>query len=126
MTTNTPRTHFTITRRIDGENIDQLVPVASVFRFVADCKYVTAYHDGGEFLLDATLKAIAEEFGDQLMKPHRSHLVRRDRIAAFETVARHGGIDQHYLLHLQGASAPVPVSRRYRRAFEQVLAEAKA
>src|SRR5690606_18997553 len=41
----------------------ELLPFANTRYFIADHKYVTAFHTGGELLLDDTLKELQDEFG---------------------------------------------------------------
>ena len=76
-----PRRH--IAARV-GERLE-LLPIDRVLAFVADSKYVSARHAGGELLLDETLKELEHEFADAFVRVHRN---------------------------TRGHSAPVEVSRR--------------
>ncbi len=61
-----------------------LIPIEDIAVFRADQKYVTVEHDGGESLIDESLKSLEEAFGDRFVRIHRSVLVAVDRIAALE------------------------------------------
>ena len=43
--------------------------------FVADQKYVTVRHRGGEDLIDESLRALEEEFAPDFVRIHRNSLV---------------------------------------------------
>lgn len=62
-----------ICARVQGEL--RLIPIADVAYCIADQKYVSVIHSGGQDLLDDSLKTLEEEFGDQLVRIHRSALV---------------------------------------------------
>ncbi len=53
----------------------KLIPVADIFSFRADQKYVTVDHENGRNLIDESLKALAEEFNDDFVRIHRGALV---------------------------------------------------
>lgn len=53
----------------------RLIPVAEIFCFRADQKYVTVDHAKGQDLIDESLKALAEEFSDDFVRIHRGALV---------------------------------------------------
>ena len=61
-----------------------LIPVDDVACFRADQKYVRVDHDRGHALLDESLKALEEEFGDRFVRIHRGALVAVDRIQRVE------------------------------------------
>jgi two-component system, LytTR family, response regulator AlgR len=52
-----------------------LIEMNKVSRFHADQKYVRVHHDGGEHLIDESLKALEREFRDMFVRIHRSALV---------------------------------------------------
>lgn len=62
----------------------RLIPVADVISFRADQKYVCVTHDGGENLIDDSLKSLESEFGDRFVRIHRSALVAVERIDRIE------------------------------------------
>jgi len=86
----------------------QLIPIENVRYFRADQKYVTVNHAGGEDLIDEPLKELATEFGDRLIRIHRSVLVAADFL---ERLDRSGS--GQYELWLRGIDQPLPVSRRH-------------
>lgn len=71
-----------ISARAHGEL--RLIPVADIVYLHADQKYVTVVHDGGEELIDESLKSLEEEFADRFVRIHRSTLVALDRIDRIE------------------------------------------
>jgi len=62
----------------------ELIPIEDVLYFIADHKYVTLRHLGGEVLLDEPLKSLEDEFGDQFVRIHRNALVARNRIECLQ------------------------------------------
>jgi len=66
-----PRQH--LCARLGGEL--HLVALDQVHFFHAEHKYVTVRHTEGEVLLEESLKALEEEFGDRFMRVHRNALV---------------------------------------------------
>jgi len=98
------RTHISAKTRRGIE----LVPLTEIFYFRADHKYVTVRHEGGEVLIDDTLRDLEEEFGDKVVRIHRNALVMIDRLDGMERDA-HG----HYQVRLRGAEDRLDVSRRH-------------
>src|SRR5690606_4295289 len=66
-----------------GEQL-KLIPVPDIYYFLADQKYVTVKHTGGENLIDESLKALAEEFAPDFIRIHRNALVAERQISAVE------------------------------------------
>jgi two-component system response regulator AlgR len=97
------RTHIGVRGR-DGL---KLIPVEEVRCFVADQKYTTVRHQGGEDLIDDSLKILEEELGASFVRIHRNALVNTRYL---ERIAR-DATGQHFV-HLRGLSAPLEVSRR--------------
>lgn len=64
-----------------------LIPIEDIAVFRADQKYVTVEHEGGESLLDESLKSLEDSFGDRFVRIHRSALVAVERIEALEKTA---------------------------------------
>src|SRR5690606_6495275 len=89
------RTHITSRNR---RGID-LVPVAEIRMFQADHKYVTAFHNNGEALLDETLKELEDEFEGCFVRIHRNalasipHIEGMDRSSEGQYYLRLNGID---------------------------------
>ncbi len=87
----------------------ELIPLEQVIYFIADHKYVTLRHEGGEVLLDEPLKALEDEFGDRFVRIHRNALVYRDRIERLQRTPL--GHFQLFLKGLEGEA--LTVSRRH-------------
>ncbi|MGK2914225.1 MAG: LytR/AlgR family response regulator transcription factor [Porticoccaceae bacterium] len=93
-----------------------LVPVVEVRLFQADHKYVTAYHDGGEALLDETLKELEEEFDGRFIRVHRNALVAINHIEGIER--DHEG---QCFVQLDGLDIKPQVSRRHISQLRKLL-----
>lgn len=100
-----PRSHIGARTRKGIE----LVPLDQVIFFIADHKYVTLRHEGGEVLLDEPLKALEDEFGERFVRIHRNALVARDRIERLQRTPL-----GHFQLYLRGLNNDaLTVSRRH-------------
>ncbi|PVZ10417.1 MULTISPECIES: LytTR family DNA-binding domain-containing protein [unclassified Pseudomonas] len=100
-----PRTHISARTRKGIE----LIPLDQVIYFIADHKYVTLRHVGGEVLLDEPLKALEDEFGDRFVRIHRNALVARERIERLQRTPL-----GHFQLFLKGLGGDaLTVSRRH-------------
>ena len=97
----------------------ELVAMAEVRYFIADHKYVTVYHCGGELLIDDTLKELEDEFGERLLRVHRNALVMMEHIQGLERVEL-----GQFRVRLGGLEHGPLVSRRHlpsvRRALEKL------
>ncbi len=82
-----PRTR--ICARLGGEL--ELVAVEDVIYFQAEHKYVTVRHPGGELLIEESLKALENEFGDRFLRIHRNALIAPARVGGLrrESGGRH-------------------------------------
>lgn len=92
------------------------IPVANIRYFLADQKYVTVYHTGGQHLLDCTLKELEEEFAGKMARVHRNALVVTEWIEALERTAEGG-----YRLRLADIDSGPMVSRRHAREVKALL-----
>ena len=102
---NGPRSHISARTRKGIE----LIPLGEVVYFIADHKYVTLRHQGGEVLLDEPLKALEDEFGDRFVRIHRNALVARERIERLQRTPL-----GHFQLFLKGLNGDaLIVSRRH-------------
>ncbi|MCY1172760.1 Transcriptional regulatory protein YehT [compost metagenome] len=102
---NGPRSHISARTRKGIE----LIPLDQVIYFIADHKYVTLRHEGGEVLLDEPLKALEDEFGERFVRIHRNALVARDRIERLQRTPL-----GHFQLYLKGLNGDaLIVSRRH-------------
>lgn len=84
----------------------ELVAVDAIRCLVADSKYVVAHHDGGETILDESLKELENEFAGRFVRVHRNALVA----VAFIAGLRKDG--NNYRVELNGADEQPLVSRR--------------
>ena len=71
-----------ICARVHGEL--RLIPVEDVHYFQADQKYTRVCFDGGEHLIDDSIKKLEEEFAEDFVRIHRSALVAVARLLALE------------------------------------------
>ncbi|MEL7447915.1 MAG: LytTR family DNA-binding domain-containing protein [Pseudomonadota bacterium] len=86
----------------------KLVPIEEIIFFLADQKYTTVRHDGGEVLIDEPLKALEEEFADRMLRIHRNALIAVNRIDGL-TKTDDGGL----AVVLRGCDRHLSVSRRH-------------
>ncbi|GGY56165.1 DNA-binding response regulator [Bacterioplanes sanyensis] len=97
----------------------QLIPVEEVLFFSADHKYVSVFHEGGETLIDDSLRQLEDEFGERFLRVHRSTLVARSRIERLESQPGGG-----HCVFLRGHDGGIAVSRRHvpvvRRAMREL------
>jgi two-component system response regulator AlgR len=100
---STARTHLAVRQR---EGI-RLLKLEEVICLLAEQKYTTVRHTGGEDLIDDSLRALETEFGARFVRVHRSALVNRDYIEAIERSA-----EGQYQIRLRGREERMPVSRR--------------
>jgi two-component system response regulator AlgR len=84
----------------------KLIPVEEIVCFVAEQKYTTLRHFTGEVLIEESLKALEEEFGERFVRVHRNSLVA---VAHIVGVERDG--EGHQAVRLRGG-ATLPISRR--------------
>src|SRR5262249_14975268 len=76
----------TARRHIAARVRDKLhvVPVENISCFIADQKYVTVSHTGGELLIDESLKDLEQEFAGRFVRVHRNALVALARVDHLE------------------------------------------
>ncbi|WP_439136240.1 LytR/AlgR family response regulator transcription factor [Pseudomaricurvus sp.] len=110
--TNSGRAHISTRTRRGVE----LIAVEKVFFFAADQKYVTVYHQGGETLIDDTLKELEQEFGDRFVRIHRNALVPLARVEAMEKNSA-----GQFELRLKGTDLRPAVSRRHAGHLRDLL-----
>ncbi|HUO82029.1 MAG TPA: LytTR family DNA-binding domain-containing protein [Gammaproteobacteria bacterium] len=85
----------------------KLIPVRDVLCFVADQKYVTVRHKGGEDLLDESLKDLEREFAAEFLRIHRNALIALRHLDAVEKTA-----DGSCFARIRGCDERLVVSRR--------------
>jgi two-component system response regulator AlgR len=71
--------------RVKGEL--RLIPIDQVRCFIADQKYTSVHHQGGQNLIDDSLKSLEEEFAEEFVRIHRGALVRVAEIDRLEKQA---------------------------------------
>ncbi len=98
-----PRTHLSVRQR---EGI-RLLRVEDIICLLAEQKYTTVRHTGGEDLVEDSLRTLETEFGDRFVRVHRSALVNRDFIESVEQTS-----DGAHQMRLRGVAEPLAVSRR--------------
>ena len=84
----------------------RLIPVEDISCFIAEQKYTTLRHAGGEELIEEPLKALEEEFAAGFVRIHRNSLVAIAHVVALER-----NTAGHHVVRLRGGST-LPVSRR--------------
>jgi two-component system response regulator AlgR len=84
----------------------KLIQVEDITCFIAEQKYTTLRHAGGEELIEESLKTLEGEFAEQFVRVHRNSLVA---VAHIERIERDDSGRQ--IVRLRGG-ATLPVSRR--------------
>lgn len=90
-----------------GEQL-RLIPIADIYYFLADQKYVTVKHRGGESLIDESLKTLAEEFSADFVRIHRNALIAEKQISAVERTD-----SGQYVVRMRECGDVLEVSRRH-------------
>ncbi|MCO8167840.1 LytTR family transcriptional regulator [Pseudomonas sp. 21LCFQ02] len=85
------------------------VAIADVSYFKADSKYVVAYHDGGELMLNSPTTALEDAYGHRFVRAHRNTLIARDRLLSFQ--GEKARIREPATVRLDGVTDPIVVSR---------------
>lgn len=85
----------------------KLIPIGEVLYFMAEHKYTTVRHLGGEDLIDDSLRSLEDEFGPLLVRIHRNTLVALAQVEALERDA-----EGHVAVRLRHGGGLLPVSRR--------------
>ncbi|TQV70774.1 response regulator transcription factor [Exilibacterium tricleocarpae] len=96
----------------------ELIPLDDVRFFIADHKYVTVHHVGGETLIDDTLKDLENEFGSQFVRVHRNALVAVRHIEGMERASQ-----GHYQIRLKDIEQRPVVSRRHVAKLRELMAQ---
>lgn len=94
----------------------ELIALVDIYACLAEQKYVTVLHAGGETLIDESLKQLEEQFPDLFIRAHRNALVAKQKIIRLEALAAGG-----HQLHLQNLNQPIPVSRRQLAELKQLM-----
>jgi len=98
-----PRTRIAVRARDELK----LIPVGNILCFIAELKYTTLRHTGGEELIEEPLKTLEDEFAETFVRVHRNALVA---LAHVEGLERDG--DGRQVVRLRHGAGTLPVSRR--------------
>ena len=101
----TARTRTHLCARLRG-NL-RLIPIDDVRYLQAEEKYVVVHHARGEDLIEESLKALEDEFGERFTRIHRNCLVARHELVEIKR-----GADGHVHAILRHGDKPLEVSRR--------------
>lgn len=93
----------------------ELLEIAQISHFVSEDKYVFAHHQGGQTILEQSLKALEEELENLFIRVHRNALVSVKHIEALE---RSSG-EAH--VRLKGTNARPQVSRRHLKSLKDLM-----
>lgn len=94
----------------------RLVPVANIYYFQAEHKYVIVQHTQGELLIEDSLNSLEREFSTEFIRIHRKTLVAKHKIEKlFKNEAG------KYYIKLQGRNDTLLVSRRQLANLRKVL-----
>lgn len=94
----------------------ELIPIEDVYFFLADQKYVTVFHRGGETLIDDTLKELENEYELTFMRIHRNALVSRAYVEGIERAT-----EGHYTMRLKESDHRPIISRRHVSKIRNLL-----
>ncbi|MGC1547844.1 MAG: LytTR family DNA-binding domain-containing protein [Rhodanobacter sp.] len=100
--------------RVRGEQVR--VALDEVICLLADEKYVVVQHNGGELLIDESLRQLEEAYPDQLIRLHRNCLVPAPRLVGLKTLP-----DGRVLARLAGTASTPEVSRRNLPTLRKLL-----
>ncbi|MBN8727735.1 MAG: response regulator transcription factor [Xanthomonadales bacterium] len=106
------RSHLCV--RVRGNLL--LVPVADIHYLLAEDKYVVVHHEGGEVLIEESLKALEDEFAERFVRIHRNCLVARARLSGL-----HRSADGRVVAKIAGHDVELEVSRRNLPALRAML-----
>lgn len=89
-------------------NIER-IQVSRIKYFLADSKYITVRHDGGEALIEESLKRLHQEFHGDFMRIHRNALVAHRVLRSVLKDPRHGS----WMAVLDDCEDRLAISRRH-------------
>lgn len=112
----TDHTRSHISAQISGKIL--LVPIDNVHYFLAEQKYVTVRHSGGEVIIDEPLKSLEEEFGERLLRIHRNALVATAHLEALEKQS-----SGQWVVKIRDSGERLEVSRRHLTLVRKQLKE---
>ena len=98
-----PRTRIAV--RVRDEL--RLIPIEQVLCFIAEQKYTTLRHTGGDELIEEPLKELEDEFRARFVRVHRNSLVAIEHVECLERDA-----EGHHTVRLRNGAGSLAVSRR--------------
>ena len=96
----------------------EVVPIEDVRYFMADQKYVTVRHVGGELLVDETLRELELEFAERFVRVHRNSVIAGGCIEALER-----DNDGRHYVRLRDVPMRLDVSRRHVAELRKYIEE---
>ncbi|MFY8325461.1 LytR/AlgR family response regulator transcription factor [Pseudoalteromonas sp. ZZD1] len=87
--------------------VTRSVALEDVYYVIAEDKYTRLVFNGGEALLDHSLKQLEEEFSTHLLRIHRKILINQSRLIELKK-----GANGTHAVALKGCDCLLPVSRR--------------
>lgn len=94
----------------------QRIPLAEIYYFRAEQKYVVARYPEGEALLEESLRSLEERFGDRFLRIHRNALAAKSQLAGLQKE-----LDGRTLVSLKGLDERLEVSRRHLAGVRRFL-----
>ena len=110
--TRKPREH--ICARVRNQLL--LIPLEQIYYFQADQKYTRVIYQEGEVLIDESLKTLENEFGDKVLRVHRSALVMSHQLSALDKQS-----DGTFTARLRGCEHELSVSRRLLSSLRKAI-----
>jgi len=98
-----PRTRIAVRARDELK----LIPIESILCFIAEQKYTTLRHAGGDELIEEPLKALEDEFAARFVRVHRNSLVAVAHVECLERDA-----EGRQRVRLRNGAGTLDVSRR--------------
>lgn len=98
---------------------EERVEVAEVAALIASHKYVSAYRDNREIILDSSLKNLEQAYGTVFIRVHRNALVSRLHLTAIDRGEQNG----QFRAVLRGSEVAPLISRRHLPAVRRALRE---
>ena len=109
------RSHFSVSER--GRVF--LVPVEDVIYLRAELKYVTLRTKEREYLIEDSLIAIEQEFGERFLRLHRNCLAAQAYIRGYEKHYAQDG-EGHWVVLLKEVAETIAVSRRQQHILREL------
>lgn len=109
-----PPTAPSLTVRLRDEQ--RRIPLDRVVCLLADDKYVTVHHEGGEALIEDSLRQLEQAWPQHLLRLHRNCLVPASRLLGLRTLG-----DGRVVARLAGSALTPEVSRRNLSAVRRAL-----